>query len=211
LRRAELIEALRGVAGWLTDDEAWALHEVARANRSGSTVVEIGSWQGRSTIALASGLRARGAGTVYAVDPHSDSALHRATGVLDTHSAFVANVHAAGLADYVRAVRATSLAARERFAERSVHFLFVDGSHLFEDVVSDIDAWTPALADGAAVAFHDARDEPGVRRALGDRVEPEDSAFHQLRRLDNLLLARFRRPAQPTDSAGGASTGIRSM
>ncbi|HEY8866738.1 MAG TPA: class I SAM-dependent methyltransferase [Solirubrobacteraceae bacterium] len=74
-------------------------------------------------------------------------------------------------------------------------FLFVDGSHRYEDVLRDIDDWTSALADVATVAFHDAVTYPGVRRALEERVTPPDSPFHNLRVVEETLVADFRRPA----------------
>lgn len=194
------MEVLSGVPGWLSEEEAWALHEAARtyrADRPAIRAVELGSWHGRSTIALASGLCARGGGVVAAIDPHRTSALHRATGILDSYAAFQENVRRAGVDDYVRAVRATSIRARERFADRSVDLLFVDASHVYEDVLSDIEVWSSALADGAMVAFHDIHDEPGVVRALAERVTPPDSPFHDLREVDNLLLAEFRRAPAP--------------
>jgi len=56
--RSELGRLLGSVDGFLYLGEAWALHEAARTCRMGGewrAVVEIGSWKGRSTIALASG------------------------------------------------------------------------------------------------------------------------------------------------------------
>jgi predicted O-methyltransferase YrrM len=215
LSKDELKAVLGGVPGWLGHDEAWALREAARthpADEPAITVVEIGSWKGRSTVALAHGLRARGGGTVYAIDPHRDTRLHRATGEVDTRGAFLANVRSAGVADRVQSICASSRIARANFADDSVHLLFVDGSHLYDDVVADIDAWTSALTDGAIVAFHDIHDEPDVARALHERVEPAESQFHDLRVVQNLLLTAFRRPraAQATDSATGPSTAVRS-
>lgn len=205
---------LRCVDGWLTEDEAWALREAARthgAGRRALTAVELGSWLGRSTIALAHGLRAGGGGVVFAVDPHRDTALHRAQDVIDTSAAFGANVISAGVAAHVLAVRATSMQARRRFADRSVDLLFVDASHVYEDVLADIEAWTSALADAAQVAFHDARDEPGVARALAERVIPSDSLFHDVHVIDNLLLAEFRGATHATDNATGSHVAARSM
>ena len=116
--RQELGEALRGVPGWFEDDEAWALHEVVRnhpsSSASGPTVVEIGSWHGRSTVVIARALQARGSGVVYAIDPHAGTAIHEATGVTDTYEAFSANVRNAGVSDHVRPIRALSAAARSQ-------------------------------------------------------------------------------------------------
>ncbi len=68
----ELAPLLDGVDGWLHPAEASVLHEAAlRAYQGGpALVVEIGSWQGRSTIALASAARAAHQGPVIAIDPH---------------------------------------------------------------------------------------------------------------------------------------------
>lgn len=189
--RAALIESLAGVAGWLTDDEAWMLHELARTHRPDRraiTAVELGSWQGRSTIVLASGLRARGAGVVFAVDPHRDSRLHRATGVSDTFAAFQANVEASGLSDHVIPIRATSLEGRRDFPDRGVDLLFIDASHLYEDVIADLTAWDSALAEDGVVAFHDARDEPGVARALAEHVLAPGSRYVLRSAVDNLVV-----------------------
>lgn len=194
--KVALRDLLSEVPGWLTENEAWALHEAARTCRAdlpAITAVELGSWHGRSTIALASGLRARGGGVVAAVDPHRATALHRATGIVDSYAAFQANVRRAGVADHVRAIRATSMQARERFADGAVDLLFIDASHAYEDVLADIETWSGALAHAAVVGFHDIHDEPGVVRALAERVTLPDSPFHDLREVDNLLLAEFRR------------------
>jgi hypothetical protein len=194
--RAELASALRGVGGWLDDDEAWALHEAVRchpASRTALTVVEIGSWKGRATIVLASGLRARGGGSVYAIDPHADTALHAANGEESTYDSFLANVRTAEVESYVRSVRARSAEARSRFADRSVDMLFVDGSHEYEDVLRDIDDWTPALQDVATVGFHDIVGYPGVTRALHERVLRDGSPFLNRRIVERTLLLDFRR------------------
>jgi hypothetical protein len=195
--RHELGEALSGVCGWFEDDEAWALHEVVRhhpsSTASGPAVVEIGSWRGRSTIVLARALQARGGGVVYAIDPHADSALHKAEGVSSTYEAFLANVRNAGVADYVRPIRALSTDARPQFAARSVDVLLIDGAHTYDDVIRDIDDWSSALADVATVAFHDARSEESVKQAISDRVLNSDSSFGNPRMVDETFLVDFRR------------------
>jgi predicted O-methyltransferase YrrM len=195
--RHELGEALSGVPGWFEDDEAWALHEVVRnhpaSGVSGPTVVEIGSWYGRSTIVIARALQARGGGLVYAIDPHSGTAIHEAEGVLDTYQAFLENVREAGVAEYVRPIRALSTMGRSQFAARSVDVLLVDGAHEYDDVIRDIDDWSSALADVATVAFHDARTEESVARAISDRVLDDGSPFSNPRLIDETCLVDFRR------------------
>jgi Methyltransferase domain len=202
--KGELAEALRRVPGWLGDDEAWALHEAVRERSSKDspfTVVEIGSWQGRSTIAIARGMRAGAGGILYAIDPHSDTALHESTGVADTYEGFLRNIRDAGIAPLVRPVRACSADARPAFAVASVDVLFVDGSHAYRDVVRDIDDWASALADVATVAFHDAAAYPGVQRALTERVLRPGS-FRKPRLVESTLFVDFRRIAPWTREDG---------
>ena len=60
--------------------------------------------------------------------------------------------------------------------------LFVDGSHDRDLTIATFEAWRPALADGAVVAFHDYEnpDYPGVAeavRALGLEGEEDGELF----------------------------------
>ena len=78
--------------GWLTDAQARRLAD-AGARAAGGTVVEIGSFRGRSTIVLA-----RAAGSVVSIDPHAGSdrgpqeiAADASRGA-DDHSTFLANL-----------------------------------------------------------------------------------------------------------------------
>jgi predicted O-methyltransferase YrrM len=203
--RASLLAALDGVEGWLGTAEAWALRQaVATVPGSGAVrVVEIGSWKGRSTIALASGAAARpGGGVVHAIDPHRGGVAHRITGEPDSWDGFLANLERAGLRDAVEPVRATSRAARPSVADDSVQVLFVDGSHRYEDVLHDLDAWRPALCVGARVAVHDAVGYPGVGAALRERVLTRRSAFRSPRLVEETLLVEYRpdSPWRRTDS-----------
>ena len=185
--RRELAAALTGVEGWFDDREAWRLHRVARDLPGRSPLaVEIGSWMGRSTLALGLAFRARGAGTVVAIDPHAGSVPHERFGVPDAFAQFERNV--APVATHVRAVRATSLEARTSFDE-PVDLLFVDGSHRYEDVLADVDAWSGLLRRGATIALHDAQ-HAGVGRAVHERLLCE-GPFRRPRLVQRTLLATY--------------------
>jgi predicted O-methyltransferase YrrM len=204
--RASLLAALDGVEGWLGTREGWALRQaVATVPGSGAVrVVEIGSWKGRSTIALACGAAARPAGgIVHAIDPHHGGVAHRITGEPDSYDAFLANLERAGVRDGVDPIRATSYEARPSVADDSVDVLFVDGSHRYEDVLGDLDAWRPALRIGARVAVHDAVEYPGVAAGLRERVLTRRSAFRSPRLVEGTLLVAYRpdAPWRTTDSA----------
>src|SRR5262249_13278144 len=150
------------------------------------TVIEIGCWKGRSTLALACGLRARGGGTVYAIDPHtgSEQTLWEC-GPMDTYDAFVHNIERSGLTQFVKPVRATSHVARRRVPENSAHLLLVDASRDETAVLEYIDDWTPVLTDGAVIGFRDPLD-----------------IYHVLRRRILRHRAPFRNPLLVDDSHG---------
>jgi predicted O-methyltransferase YrrM len=194
-QRTELSSAISGIDGWLRLDEAWMLYEYARSlpRRRAVTVVEIGSWKGRSTVALALGVRAGGSGLVFAVDPHAGGWEHlEVRRETDTYSAFLNNIRVAGVDRIVKPLRMTSSSARNHFANNSVDMLFVDGSHKYEDVLRDIEDWRSALREGAVVAFNDPL-SPGVYRALVDRVLKAESKFRIRRHVGNTLFFQFQR------------------
>jgi hypothetical protein len=105
-------------------------------------VVEIGSYAGRSTIALAFGRKAApGGGIVYAIDvsPHED---------------FSANVERAGLSNWVVLIVGRSTQIVQSW-NRPVGMLFIDGDHSHLGCAKDIRCWSPHIVVGGLVVFHD--------------------------------------------------------
>jgi len=200
---ADRLQALLdGVEGWLHFDEAEALFSmVAGAPQDGRpiSVVEIGSWKGRSTIAMAAALASlSGGGRVLAVDPHTGSVEHRAEyGAVDTFSEFCANIDRSGLGAFIEPVRRPSHEARPLVPDRSVDSLFIDGSHEYADVLQDIDDWVSSLRPGARVAYNDAS-WPGVYRALRERVVRRGTPYRNPRLVRSTLFVEYD-PSSPFD------------
>jgi len=147
------------IPGWLTDEEGEALFDLARDCTGRGVIVEIGSWKGKSTICLGVGSRAGNGVRIFAIDPHTDYRF----------GDFKANVERAGLTDLVTPVPSLSQAAAGDFDE-PIELLFVDGSHVEEDVRVDFDQWVPKVVDGGWVAFHDTTWTAGPRRVVGERI-----------------------------------------
>ena len=181
--QAQLEAALDGIEGWLDPTEAWALHETAReACSSGSTptIVEVGSYHGRSTISLAFGARAGGGGRVFAVDPQEWRP--------DQNERFLRNVKNAGIEDLVEQRRTYSCEAAKTFAPESVDVLFIDGDHDYPAVHDDIESWMPKVAPGGVVAFNDAVWWDGVRQALRETIAGGRSEFRNPRWVSNTVF-----------------------
>ena len=96
---------------------------------------------------------------LQAVDPHADYRF----------GDFKANVERAGIADLVTPVPSLSQDAAGGFDE-PIELLFVDGSHVEDDVRTDFDQWVPKVVDGGWVAFHDTTWTAGPRRVVGERI-----------------------------------------
>lgn len=55
------------------------------------------------------------------------------------------------------------------YKEKSLDFVFIDGSHRYEDVVNDIKAWMPKIKKGGILAGHDYTSGwPDVVKAVDD-------------------------------------------
>jgi len=114
------------------------LYNTAKARRP-EVIVEIGSWDGCSTIAL--GLVAKDCGgKVYAIDP-------KAT-VL-----FSENMKHFGLEDIV--VPITGFSPWIKGIPERINYLFIDGDHSTKSVLLDYSYWIHFLKKNDIVAFHD--------------------------------------------------------
>jgi len=182
------------IGGWLTPKEALGLYHIARRLPRGATVVEIGSWKGKSTVCIAHGLRQ---GTIHAIDPfnasgESESAAvySRERGAQPLLEQFQENLRTAGVADKVKACPGYSSAYLGRFD--AIHFLFIDGDHSQEGCQYDFENFSPAVVPGGYLAFHDyqpSREDLGPTHVVNQRVR-YSKEFEFYARFDSLWIAR---------------------
>lgn len=158
--------------GFMPPDEGLALYEAAVAAAGPSrTLLEIGSYCGKSTLYLAAAVRAAG-GVVVAVDHHRGSEEHQpgwdyhdpglvdpVTGRLDTLSRFRRTLFEAGVEESVVAVVATSAAAAALWTT-PLALLFIDGGHTEEAAQQDYHGWAPHVVPGGLLVIHDVFPDP---------------------------------------------------
>lgn len=170
-------ETYESIPGWFDFQEVYdrALSEVPR----GGVFVEVGAWLGRSTAYLAGGLRERG-DPLHVVDtwkgspdiPYMQQVVRDSGGSLFPQ--FMENMNRLALADVVKPLCMPSVDAAERFENESVDFVFLDGSHRYEDVVRDLSVWLAKLKPGGILAGHDFHPLwPDVLRAVHDTLPRE--------------------------------------
>ena len=166
---SDALATVRGVPGWLSDDQAGRLWERARALHPPQAAVEIGSYQGRSTIVLA--LAAPDDVEVIAIDPHAGNdrgpqEIHGtgAEGEAD-HASFHANLRRAAVEERVRHVRRPSQEAADD-VDAGIGLLFVDGAHRYRPARADLRRWGRRVEPGGTMLVHDAFSSIGVTAAL---------------------------------------------
>lgn len=163
-----LFRSIADVAGWMSRAQACRLWDRALPLVPGDRIVEIGSYQGRSTIVLATA--ATEGVEVIAIDPHGGNdrgPLEYETGFEEgqaDHERFVANLRAAGVLHRIRHLRKPSQDATGD-VPGAVQLLYIDGAHRYRPARADIERWGRKVAVGGTMLIHDAFNSVGVTHA----------------------------------------------
>lgn len=164
-----LDEALEGVEGWFSPDQVARVAARAAEVPEGGRIVEIGSFRGRSMIAI--GLSARQGVEIVAIDPHAgnDRGPQEIDGFEDEaaldHKVFLANLERAGVRDRVTYVRKFSHDAHAD-VEGGIDLLHIDGAHRFKPAGDDIESWGARVGPGGSMLVHDSFSSIGVTLAI---------------------------------------------
>lgn len=124
------------IDGFTRYEELKWLYEMAQGVE---TIVELGSWLGRTTYALCKGCK----GTVYAVDhfkgsPEHDEILKSGINPLDKFKENMKEFN-----NLVIVSKASEEAVKDERIPEKVDAVFIDASHLYYDVFEDIKRWYP--------------------------------------------------------------------
>ncbi|MDD5673064.1 MAG: class I SAM-dependent methyltransferase [Chitinivibrionales bacterium] len=147
----ELKKIVDTFGGWLTENEAALLWNLARSCTGKGVILEIGSFKGKSTSYIGHGSKAGAGVKVYTVDPHAGYAN---IGQGSTWEDFKKNIAAAGVNDIVVPIVGVSEEVVKTFTE-PIEFCFIDGDHDYEPAKLDFNLWFPKIIDGGMIAFHD--------------------------------------------------------
>lgn len=153
-----VLTAAADIDGWLRPEQAETLWRLASSVARGNAIVEIGSFQGKSTVVLASA--APDGVLVYAIDPHAGN--DRGPGEWDglpeagqaDHEAFLGNLERFHVTDRVQHVREFSQLAHENVHDE-IQMLYIDGAHGYGPALSDIEGWGDRVVPGGSMAIHD--------------------------------------------------------
>jgi len=155
---------------WFCQQSQDRLAELA-VTAPGGMMIEIGSWEGRSTVALAKAVWPR---IVHAVDTWNGSPgeiSQELAAERDVFAAFTENIaeltagnveaHRMGWREYLPTVTLP------------VGFAFIDAEHTYQEVHDNIHTLLPLMAPGGIICGDD-QHHPPVRQALTECFDPHD-------------------------------------
>lgn len=120
------------IQGWIRGKALDFLYNEAQKHKS---ILEIGSWKGKSTVALLEGTK----GKVTAVDYFKGSGCgdetHKATGIYEE---FLKNTKQF---ENLRTLKMSSYEASEKLKGEKFDMIFIDADHSYESVKQDIQLW----------------------------------------------------------------------
>ena len=155
------------ILGWLTIEEAFFLQQMTWfASGLPGCLVEIGSYCGRSAVAIGEALRQGCCGKLYCVDPQVDN---KEVYGIDSLGEFLYNTKELNKLGFVYGLRSTSVNAAESF-NFNVKMLFIDGLHDYENVKQDFTLWIPKVIKQGFVLFHDSF-EDGPQQVISEALQ----------------------------------------
>ena len=180
------------IKGFLDEEEAQRLFNLALASSKVGPCLEIGSYCGKSAIYLGTACKENNS-VLFSIDHHTGSEeqqpgqeyfdpdlLDQETGKIDTLRLFRKTIEDFDLENAVIPVIGRSEIVG-RFWQTPLSLIFIDGSHSYESVLNDYKIWSKHLIVGGYLLFHDIFPDPAkggqapyrvYRKAVGsDRYE----------------------------------------
>ncbi|MFQ5414185.1 MAG: class I SAM-dependent methyltransferase, partial [Phycisphaerae bacterium] len=124
-------------------------------------IVELGSWIGLTTCYLATACVVTGEGRVHAVDTfegtREDGGRYPSISKFGdtTLPEFKRRIRRAGLAEHIDILKGLTTDAVHAYRGRRIRMLLIDADHAYDGVRTDFEDWSPLVAPGGLIVFHD--------------------------------------------------------
>lgn len=150
----------------MREEELAFLQVLARRVPRGGRIVEVGSWKGRSTVAIAEAVVGRGI-EVWAIDTFTgDPAVRKEVGHVAPAEVYDTFARNTSRFPFVKVLRQASPGAAASFDDTTVDWIFIDGDHTYDAVLADILAWYPKITPAGLISGHDFGKHEGVTEAV---------------------------------------------
>lgn len=163
------------IPGMISPKSGQFLYALCYMQQLQGDVVEVGSWQGRSTSFLARAVQNSNNGRFFAIDHFKGNVGREHYYIVgnddlsDLKNNFLNNMEKLGLSDVVNLLNMPNDQAVKTLQDVQIRFLFIDGDHTKSGVKKDIDLFFPKLLDGAIIVFDDfTKSFPGLIEAVDE-------------------------------------------
>lgn len=162
---------IQNIPGWFDRGDVMAYRSLVQRLPPGATVVEVGTWMGRS---LANVAKIRGDVTFVGVDAFMKTKADLVgvrRGKAETQDLdrfyfrFLRNMIRRNVGNF-SILRMDSVKAGKLIRDDSVDLVFLDAGHAFEEVRDDIVAWEGRVKCGGILSGHDYHPGNGVAKAV---------------------------------------------
>jgi glycosyltransferase involved in cell wall biosynthesis len=187
-----ILEKMKKVEGWLEEDEADLLIAACRHAFTElpqiHSIVEVGSYCGRSTIVIGSVVKAISPEVkIYAIDPHDgrigalDQGIRKAVPTLEK---FRLNIAREDITDVVETIKEYPYKVSFK---KPISLLFIDGLHDYVNVARDFFHFEPWVVSGGFIIFHDYADYyPGVKAFVDEILGSGE--YREVHRVSSLIV-----------------------
>lgn len=151
----------RNIKGMISARAGEELFSIAYMQNLRGNVVEIGSFQGKSTFFLGSAVKLSKNGKMFAIDHFKGNKGKEKFYVVnepdlsDLENGFKKNIKLANLQDTVELINKPNNVAADQIEDNSIRLLYIDGDHTEEGVKSDLALFEKKLKNKAIIIFDD--------------------------------------------------------
>lgn len=180
-----LVTALANVVGQISRKELFTLYMHALQLSKNAVAVEIGSYKGKSSIAMGLGAQQAGA-RVYCIDPHDDF-VGVAGGIFGPSDLKdkTRSINKFELGDILFPVCLSSIDVAKIWT-KPIELLWIDGNHTYEFVSKDFNGFAGHVVPGGYIILHD-RQMDGVAKLIS---EIDLSVYENMGTVDSMILFR---------------------
>lgn len=159
-----------GIQGWMYNCELNFLYDNVKKLEEGSNIIEIGCWKGKSSHAIAKGIRDSNKKiNLTCIDTfkgaESDPDQQQRAIKENPLKEFKKNMENFE----VNILAMDSKKACYKFEDESIDFLFLDTDHNYEHTITELKLWWPKIKQGGILCGHDYKEGyRGVKRAVDE-------------------------------------------
>jgi len=162
-----ILENAKLIEGWLSQDEINVLFDTVNSLSDKGSIVEIGSWCGRSMLVLVAAAIKKGfKNKIYSIDPFLTTK-DIPNGKYDE---FIKNLKINNIFEYVTHIKEKSQIVGLDFQDK-IEFIFIDGLHKYEAVKKDFELFYDNVVENGYIAIHDVCSYFGPTRVISEFMD----------------------------------------